>query len=390
MKIPRWARNLLIALLVLIGVVLITRQAILVHLRGLSGASAANTILPARMVSTTQPGASAARDESSRPPLSTAARLRVLYRRADFAAAVEAADSDDPAIWWHSLNWSILCMDPRFTKASNIAALPPISGASAAEQKLMRESLDKYRDGPPMRLTLPERYSTLLENVYAKRITSLDPELEKALYDASFASIAPAEAVARRYVIEQTRLMCASYDTEEFLRHYRVAHARWLAAGSTAAMLKNPKAGWTSKQFSELTDADYDLVERIVRERQPDGLARLLSQSIAGSLHMVSETERVESASALMAGLAANQFISAIASCQLGVDDCSPQSPRFRDTCVNFGGCHLDDLAQVMNYILARDGLDPDWINREAERVVKAVWNGDLAALGIRRASEKR
>ena len=89
---------------------------------------------------------------------------------------------------------------------------------------------------------------------------------------------------------------------------------------------------------------DFELVARIIRERQPDGLARLFSQSNAfSSLNLGSDADKFE-CSAMSAAFSASGMVAALTDCELGVNDCSASSPRFKELCVSFAGCHLESV----------------------------------------------
>ncbi len=248
----------------------------------------------------------------------------------------------------------------------------------------MARRSNEWRDSPPLRLALPEPYASLVNSGFVQGLKSIDAELERNLAASLYAPLAPIDAAARQQILSETRQACAAFNSEEFFRSYRAARLRWASQGATGALLQNGQAGWTSKRMKELTDHDFELVERIVRERQPDGLARLLGESNAWDLHLASETEQLQ-ASAQLAAMAAGSVVAALASCQLGVEDCSSDSPRFRVLCTSYGGCHQPDIASMARYILARDNLDPELWERETQRVVTAIYTGDLAALNIRR-----
>lgn len=87
----------------------------------------------------------------------------------------------------------------------------------------------------------------------------------------------------------------------------------------------------------------------------------------------------------MSAAFSASAMVAASTACELGVNDCSASSPRFKELCVSFGGCHLESVGAQVRFALARDGLDPQWLDREASRVVRAIREGNLDALGIRR-----
>lgn len=329
--------------------------------------------------------ASGAASEQTTRAEASAPRLKTLYQQADLhASALSAAQSDDPTLWARSLGFMFMCVDQRFSRpiTEDIFRFDP--KISAAEAHHMVRRSNEWRESPPLRLALPEPYASFVNNGFVQGLKSIDAELEKNLATSLYAPVAPADAMARQRILSETRRACEAFSSEEFSRAYRGARLRWAAQGATGALLQNAQAGWTSKWMTELTDRDFELVERIVRERQPDGLARLLGESNAWDLKLARETEQLQ-ASAQLAAMAAGSVVAALASCQLGVDDCSSDSPRFRVLCTSYGGCHQPDIASMARYILARDNLDPELWERETQRVVTAIYTGDLAALNIRR-----
>lgn len=220
-------------------------------------------------------------------------------------------------------------------------------------------------------------------NAVARGLSVFDPELDRAIVAASWAPLSTPDRAAFERVLTETRRWCDGFPPD-FMDERRAAGRRFLAQGATGALLQNTQAGWTSKQLDALDPRDFDLAERIVRERQPDGLARLLSAGNAYSLNLVAESSQLDW-SAMAAAMAANGIVAALSACELGVNDCSANSPQFKQLCLQFGGCHLSSVGELVRYVLARDGLDPQWLDRETERVVRAIREGNLDALGIRR-----
>jgi len=147
--------------------------------------------------------------------------------------------------------------------------------------QVMRQ-MNEWRDFPPLRLAVPEPYGSVINNAVAKGLSALDPALQKAIIDASWAPLSAADNVAYRRVLSETRRWCERFP-EDFWDKRRAAGLGFAAQGSTGALLQNWQAGWTSKSLDELAPKDFELAERIIRERQPDGLARLSSQSSAFS-----------------------------------------------------------------------------------------------------------
>jgi len=321
---------------------------------------------------------------------SSAARLHALYaRRGDpTQLARDAANSDDPVLWVRSLESITLCVNERVAKPASEETLRKVmadgkNGLTVEQVLAMRA---RAREQPAMRWAAGESFMNALVTIFSDKRQRPTADIRDEVNQAMAAPLSDAERTARDRLIAGLRAHCeASKPNETYWPEFWSARDKWLAQGATGALLLNAKAGWTSKKFSELSDADYQLVERIVRERQPDGLARLLLLSNSRDLGLISETDRLADPRAGMAVLEGGRAVAAMAACELGVADCSANSPGFMELCVNAGGCHLPDIASLARYILARDGLDPQWLDRETERVVRAIREGNLDALGIRR-----
>lgn len=328
----------------------------------------------------------AAKDPTSARSLVSAERLGVLYAQPDIGAAtLAAAQSDDPVIWVQSLDMWSMCVSSRFARPMSEADILKAQKATSEPNlaQVMRQ-MNEWRDYPPLRLAVPEPYGSVINNAVAKGLGAFDSALQKAMMDASWAPLSAADNAAYQRVQSETRRWCERFP-EDFWDKRRAAGLGFAAQGSTGALLQNWQAGWTSKSLDELEPKDFELVERIIRERQPDGLARLFSQSNAfSSLNLVSDADKLPW-SAMSAAFSASGIVAALTACELGVNDCSASSPRFKELCVSLGGCHLESVGAQVRYALVRDGLDPQWLDREASRVVRAIREGNLDALGIRR-----
>lgn len=341
-------------------------------------------------------GAESLQGGISREPtaLSSAHRLAQLYARGGDPRilARDAALAADPVLWVRSFDSLILCTHGKFSAPFSPEALSAMrSGNKPMSEREIADLVSlssKFRDMAPTRWTLPDGMLTALEAMMASGIRAVDPAFEREMERAMEAPLSDVDRVAREQILTSTRAFCASEDSSNPWAAYREGRARWVAQGSTGALLRNRQAGWTSKGVDALTEADYALVERIVRERQPDGLAALLSPINAFDMRILVEGEPRD-LRVLLGRLAGASVVAALSACELGVNDCSANSPLFKQNCVDFGGCYLPDLAAQARYILARDGLDPQWFDREAARVAKAIYEGDLDALGIRRESSK-
>lgn len=385
-------RGMLVVVVAVIVLMIGARQYALHDLRSIpanAGLARAETLTSARRNRALSPQTTA--DPTRAHAMPSADRLRALYTQADIgAAALAAAQSDDPVVWVQSMEMWSLCSSSRFARPISEAEILKAQSATAEPNlaPTMRQ-MNEFRDFPPQRLAVPEPYGSMINNAVAKGLSALDPALEKALLDASWAPLSAADNAAYKQVLSQTRRWCESFPGDFFDKR-RAVGLGLVAQGATGALLQNWKAGWTSKRLDELAPKDFELVERIIRERQPDGLARLLAQGNAySSLNLVGDTDKLDW-SAITAAFAANGMVAALSACELGVNDCSASSPRFKELCVSFGGCHLESVAEQIRYVLARDGFDPHWLDRETERVVRAIREGNLEAIGIRRAKHKQ
>jgi hypothetical protein len=385
----RWT---LVAVITLIALTLGLRQYVLHDLRsmpadsGLARAEAQvsgsrNKVLSSR----------AATDPGRVGIAASAERLRALYAQPDIGAAtLVAAQSDDAVLWVQSIEMWSLCISSRFARPiSEAEILKAESGTTQPNLAQTMREMNEWRDFPPLRLAIPEPYGSMVNNAVAKGLSALDPALETAMLNVSWAPLSAADNAAYQRVLSENRRWCESFPKDFFDRR-RATGIGFVAQGATGALLHNTKAGWSSKRFDELEPKDFELVERIIRERQPDGLAQLLSQGNAfSSLNLVGDSHTLNW-SAMTAAFAANGMVATLSSCELGVNDCSANSPRFKELCVSFGGCHLESVSEQIRYVLARDGFDPQWLDRETERVVRAIREGNLDALGIRRKRDDK
>jgi hypothetical protein len=126
----------------------------------------------------------------------------------------------------------------------------------------------------------------------------------------------------------------------------------------------------------------YELVARAITERSPDGLARLYLSTSAPIGNLWRDDTPHDS---LTWTVVAPEMMRKLVLCELGLGDCSGGSSFHVDACGMYGGCHQPDLAALIRYVLARDGLAPDLIDRNVSRVLDAIRRGNLDALGIRR-----
>jgi hypothetical protein len=170
--------------------------------------------------------------------------------------------------------------------------------------------------------------------------------------------------------------------TEAFGSAYRAQRDKFAAQGTLSALIFNEKAGWTSgRSLSELSERDYALVERAVKEQHADALAMLL---LRGSFHADIPAGMLP-ADDLSISIWLPYHAGQMAACALGLSDCSRESRSFQESCLMAGGCDQPDAFALWRYVLARDGLDPSVIDRVVADLVAKIRAGDLEALRIRR-----
>lgn len=288
-------------------------------------------------------------------------------------------------------------MDFRFSAtattvtADMIKTDQPLSTEAAAAAA---RAINAIRDAPPSRVAPPVALRGLIGELVAafalgNKLLNIDPEFVELLAGAQKAQLDAPEPQLLNETVRQTRAMCASFPFEEFWQRYPNAKNRWAAKGALGALIGNTQSGWTSTDFSSLAAADFALVERAIAERQADGLVALLSSSNASSLRLL-ELDASQSTYVPGLGMSAGRQVADIALCQLGIADCSSQSPAFKDACATYGGCHQPDLAALMRYVLARDDMDPTLFDRNADRVTGAIYANNLEVLGIRRTRDEK
>ncbi len=195
--------------------------------------------------------------------------------------------------------------------------------------------------------------------------------------------LTPKQRASYFAIVERAASGCERRVTgRDFDLEYQKALGRHAANGVVSAQLFNTSAGWQSPSVGQLNERDFDLLQRVFSEWQPDGIARMLvgSPSVVGAADQSWVTEYNAAASGEL-----NSNLGSMAACSLGVSDCGPDSARFRSACVTYGGCDQPDLASLLRNVFERDGLDPTVIDREINRVVDAYRRRDLDALGIRR-----
>ncbi len=300
---------------------------------------------------------------------SSVTRLREHQRAPSLVdGAIAAAKSDDPVVWVHSLHLMLPCWNDRL-----VGDPVPYSESSGR----VATSSEMFSTAPPIRIVPPK----VVREEISQNATS---DFETAGLDVRLRPDESAHLEALRGVVK-AQCPPGSALGDEFLRAYREARLNWVARGAPGALIYNEQAGWTSgRSLDALTNTDYDLVASVIRERIPDGLARLY-HALSGPLGDVDWTGVPPDARDIFSAAAALSLPQLVA-CELGVTDCSRDSRQFLENCALFGGCHEHDLSSLMRYVLARDGIDSRVLDREARRVVTAIYANDLEALGIRRA----
>jgi hypothetical protein len=317
-----------------------------------------------------------------------AIRLRRVYQTPSIRASIaQLTNTDDPTMAVHAMHWVVLC--------TNIHISDPLTPDSFIYDKKLTEAQriemahrhNKSREAPPPRLQFPEPWAGILNKFALTGAAQFDPELEKALEIAVIAPMTEREAATRAKLITDLKRDCkgAIYQSEDTVRS-REVRAHWAARGATSALYQNKDYGWTSNSLRELNDQDYALIERIINERQPDGLAKLLN---GFAVNAVFDIEAIEQNSAMLMAVAAQMLVPPIAACKLGLDDCSSDNPRFKNICLTHGGCDQPDIPSLLRYISARDGFDPNWLDKQVETLIQKIREGDLAALGIRRKKQQ-
>lgn len=328
------------------------------------------------------------------PLAQPAEKLRALGAMSDpFAAQLLAVRSGDPLLVATASYMTMHCSDPAvMLHGRNIRewmtehSFDPKTGAKVPPDEMHIAMNEALQQAGPKRIYPP---ADLRAEIAAKHrdwlpAHAVDLPASIELVKKLSTPLPPAEKAAYDALIEKASRECRGRGSigEKFGPEYRAALDRLVANGVVSAQLFNRRAGWQSQSTSELNDRDYELIERAIIESQPDGIARLLSpgSTTVGSLSYAAIPD-----DAIDAALVLGFTLGTLAACELGVNDCSPTSWRFRSACVSYGGCDQPDLAALFRHVFQRDGLDPGIIDREIARVVAAYRAGDLNALGIRR-----
>lgn len=326
---------------------------------------------------------------------SPAKKLQRLNTLGDpFAAQLEAVRSVDPLLIAHSVYLTLHCMDMPVQLSGHGKSvrqlvtewsLDPKTGKKTAPDEALISMYEAMQSAGPLRVRSPPELTAevarlnqtfgLGSSPYYARVAEIQNKMgasESASQRANWSA-----AIERSASECRSRLFGSDFGAE-----YRTALDRLAANGVVSAQLFNTRAGWKSDGLSDLNDRDYELVQRAINERQPDGIARLLvgGSAAVGRLNDTGFTE-ADYGAALMLGFS----LGPLAACALGVSDCGPDSTRFRSLCHGVGGCEQPDMAALLRHVFERDGLDSTIVDREINRVVDAYRARDLGALGVQR-----
>jgi hypothetical protein len=340
------------------------------------------------------------------PESAAVQQLRTLSRKSDiFQAQVEALLTRDPLLFVHSLYLSFPCMYEPVQLKNNSARehLQSISrdwktGAPLTVSDEEVRFAELRANSGPQRIYPPEDQREAFAASYRdweRRLSDLaggmtapkrDLSEEMRMWSTMQAPLRDSEKLAFEQTRDQLAVSCKGQVIgEAWSAQYRETRDHLAAQGALGALIFNEKAGWTSKRdLSELSQRDFALVERAIREQQPDALALLLTRGVLR--HELDQSWT--SADAGVINLIGTTQAGWIAACTLGVADCGPTSSEFRSMCLMLGGCDQPDLASLWRSVLVRDGLNEDLINQAVARLLHAIRIGDLEALGVRRAKK--
>lgn len=320
-------------------------------------------------------------------------RIRNLYASGDpFAAQVHAARSGDPLLIAHALDMTLHCMSmPVQLHGRSVRQLlteysfDPKTGKKIPPNEALIAMNEAMQTVMPLRIQPPAEIAAEIAKLQkdwpSKELTDYARNTE--LLKKQAAPLSGAQRASFSATVERSASECRGrLIGKDFGGEYRAALDRLVANGVVSAQLFNRRAGWESEGLAQLTERDYDLLQRALVEWQPDGIAKMLigSHAVTGPLDSSWMTDQN-----VTAALVLEFNLGVAAACALGVSDCGPDSTRFRATCVDLGGCDQPDLASLLRHVFERDGLDPALIDREINRVVDAYQRRDLDALGVRR-----
>jgi hypothetical protein len=325
--------------------------------------------------------------------------LRELQRSKTLAEAqVEAAMSDDPVVHLNSFNMSLPCVWESVQRVKRSAkdylwpiTRDPKTGAPLDIDQVDIEFSELRAHGGPQRVHPPEALRAEA-NMQAQNFLALDqvptllPERDVRKDMADWrANLAPLSLGERASFDEMRAQLGEACDDDSinaaFGAAYRAQLEKLASQGVLSALLFNRRAGWTSTSLSALSERDFALVERGIREQQPDVIAYLL---LRHKLRVDVESAVLPD-DAIAASVAISVMASDLVACAFNVADCSPEGFIFQNACLMFGGCDQPDAFALWRHVLARDGLDPAALDRVVADLVAKIRAGDLDALGIRR-----
>jgi hypothetical protein len=299
-------------------------------------------------------------------------------------AKIAAAQSDDPVIWINSLYMGMECFMPHFNRRDNAAKTIDDDPIKARINKIV-ENWMPYRVYPsaPVEREMAKRDRAVFESDPEKSRTRKYTEEDYDLFIQTMAPVTDQDRAAFEVTRERMYQQCERGSTEAFGLLFRENRQRWVDRGALGALIFDERSGWTSaRSLRDLSERDYELVACAVAERSPDGLARLYLSPSAP----IGDSWREDAPPDwYMGALVIPEMTRKLVLCELGLGDCSGGSSFHVDACGMHGGCHQPDLASLIRYVLARDGLAPGLVDRNVARVLDAIRRGDLDALGIRR-----
>lgn len=331
----------------------------------------------------------------------TIAKLRTIQAMPSVAdAELAAAMSDDPAIWVNSLHMAFPCAtEPvliRMKGARGVLDWISVDGKTGkpvpySEQHVAFTEL-RGRLGPS-RIVIPESVATS-ERARQGNVSLSGGQwplhgnrVSAEVMDSWLEMRAPQTAAESEAFATMRESLAARCNGElgmsaKFGQAYRAQRDRFAAEGALGALLFNTSAGWTSgSSLRFLSERDYALVVQAFAEQSPDALATMLRRHrLLSDLDVAGIPPEYEFAQ-LVLGLEVGH----LAACVLGVADCSPSGDIFQNACLLYGGCSQPDVAALWRYVLVRDGLPADAMDRVVADLVSKIRARNLEALGIRK-----
>lgn len=337
-------------------------------------------------------------------------RLRELNRNANLNdARMDALYSGDPLLFVHSVLMNLPCFsEPAMYRGRDVReflqsiTLDPKTGKPLPIHEDQVILTTKRIQGGPSRIYPPEgvraeiaaiQNAFLADTIDEKKVDGLlekkpDLQNEMRLWDALRAPLSDEERKAFVSVRDQVIAQCAGGGlSESFSKQYRASRDMLASGGVMSALIFNEQAGWTSgRTLGDLSERDYALVEQGMLEQRPDVIALLL----AGAPKVTGIDYSGIPEDAIGMYLMTDYFVGTLVACELRAADCSHDGRMFKSTCLDLGGCDQPDFKTLLRAILFRDGIDPNILDREVARMLKAIHNGDLNALGIRRSTNTK